>query len=298
MRSLAVVALLVAPLGAASAQKLQETPKNLTPEQFEARLNYQTGTVTLPGGLATLTLASAFRYLDSRQTDQVLQKWGNPPNDETLGMLVPAGIAVLSAEGWAVIISFDEDGYVNDDDAAKLDYDDLLQKMRREVRDGNGEREKAGYPTIELAGWAEPPRYDSVSHKLYWAKDLVFGGDSVHTLNYNIRVLGRRGVLVLNAVATMDQIAAVRRDMAKVISYVDFNEGHRYADFIPGTDKVAEYGIAALIAGGIAAKAGLFKVLIGFLIAAKKLVVVALVAIAAFLKKLLGRKSEGSTPTT
>src|SRR2546426_2131137 len=35
------------------------------------------------------------------------------------------------------------------------------------------------------------------------------------------------------------------------------NEGHRYADFVPGTDKVAEYGIAALIAGGVAAKAGL-----------------------------------------
>jgi uncharacterized membrane-anchored protein len=84
--------------------------------------------------------------------------------------------------------------------------------------------------------------------------------------------------------------------MANVITFVEFNEGHRYADFIPGTDKVAEYGIAALIAGGIAAKAGLFKVLLGVLIAAKKLVIVAVVAIAAFLRKLFGRKSEGPTP--
>jgi uncharacterized membrane-anchored protein len=296
MRSLSALVFLLAPLTTLSAQKLRDTPKILTPEQFEARLNYQTGTVTTPGGLATLKLTRGFRYLDPAQTDQVLQKWGNPPNSGTLGMLVPAGTPVMSDEGWGVIISFDEDGYVNDDDAAKVDYPDLLKKMRQEVSEGNDERRKAGYPTIELAGWAERPHYDSVAHKLYWAKDLIFGGDSVHTLNYNIRVLGRRGVLVLNAVSTMDQIDAVRSHMANVITFVEFNEGHRYADFIPGTDKVAEYGIAALIAGGIAAKAGLFKVLLGVLIAAKKLVIVAVVAIGAFLRKLFGRKSEGPTP--
>lgn len=129
-----------------------------------------------------------------------------------------------------------------------------------------------------------------MAHKLYWAKDLKFTDDSSHTLNYGIRVLGRRGVLVLNAVASMDQLASVRRDMAKVIGFVEFNGGHRYADFIPGTDKVAEYGIAALIAGSLAAKAGLFKVLLGALIALKKLIVVAVVGAAAFLRRLFRRK--------
>lgn len=155
-----------------------------------------------------------------------------------------------------------------------------LRTMQHATRDANPERAKAGYATVELVGWAEAPRYDSVAHKLYWAKDLKFTDDSAHTLNYNIRVLGRRGVLVLNAVASM----------AKVIGFVEFNGGHRYADFIPGTDKVAEYGIAALIAGGLAAKAGLFKVLLGALIALKKFIALGLVAAAAFLRKLFGRK--------
>src|SRR5436190_557794 len=106
----------------------------------------------------------------------------------------------------------------------------------------------------------------------------------------SVRVLGRRGVLVLNAVSSMDQLEPVRRDMAKVIDFVEFSGGHRYTDFIPGTDKVAEYGIAALIAGGLAAKAGLFKVLLGALIALKKAIALGLVAAAAFLRKLFRRK--------
>jgi len=288
---LLVPLLALASAGVARGQRLERVPDRLTPEQLEAQLRYQTGRVTLQRGLATLDLPADFRYLDPHETDRVLRAWGNPPGTETFGMLVPTGMRVLSNEGWGVIISYSEDGYVKDDDASTIDYDELLAKMRRATRDANPERAKAGYATAELVGWAEPPRYDSAAHKLYWAKDFKFSDDSGHTLNYNIRVLGRRGVLVLNAVASMDRLAAVKRDMAKVIGFVEFNEGHRYADFVPGTDKVAEYGIAALIAGGLAAKAGLFKVLLGALVAMKKLVIVGLAAAAGLLRKLFRRRS-------
>jgi len=289
-RWLALLAAL--PVAALSAQKFQETPQNLTPEQMEARLHYQTGQVKLRGGLATLELPAEFRYLDPRETDLVIRAWGNPPNNETLGMIVPAGAGVFQPETWAVVITYDEDGFVKDDDAATVNYDDLLGKMQRALRGENDERRRQGYPEIELVGWAETPRYDSAAHKLYWAKDLRFGTEAVHTLNYNIRVLGRRGVLVLNAVASMNHFAAVRRDMTKVIAFVDFAEGNRYADFVPGTDKVAEDGIAALIAGSLAAKAGFFKLLLAGILALKKLIVVALVAIGAFFRRLFGKKKE------
>src|SRR5207247_4769517 len=133
---------------------------------------------TLSRGLATLDLPADFRYLDPQETDIVLRAWGNPPGRETLGMLVPAGVQVLTPKGWAVIISFSEDGYVKDDDAAKIDYRELLRTMQQATHEANPERAKAGYATVELVGWAEPPRYDSVAHKLYWAKDLKFTDDS------------------------------------------------------------------------------------------------------------------------
>ncbi|PYP48250.1 MAG: DUF2167 domain-containing protein [Gemmatimonadetes bacterium] len=286
---LVILLLAVGPL-VALAQRLERTSEKPTREQIEARLRYRTGRVTLRSGLATLDLPADFRYLDAQETDVVLRAWGNPAGHEALGMLVPAGVRVLAPEGWGVIITFSEDGYVKDDDAAKIDYRKLLTTMQQATRDANPERAKAGYATVELVGWAEPPHYDSLAHKLYWAKDLKFTDDSAHTLNYSVRVLGRRGVLVLNAVSSMDQLEPVRRDMAKVIGFVEFSGGHRYADFIPGTDKVAEYGIAALIAGGLAAKAGLFKVLVGALIALKKAIALGLVAAAAFFRKLFRRK--------
>ncbi|PYP38174.1 MAG: hypothetical protein DMD46_03025 [Gemmatimonadetes bacterium] len=103
------------------------------------------------------------------------------------------------------------------------------------------------------------------------------------------RWLGRAAALRQRGTqAVLGQGPQVRRRV-KVIGFVEFNGGHRYADFIPGTDKVAEYGIAALIAGSLAAKAGVFKLLLGALLALKKLIVVAAVGVAAFLRKLFRR---------
>jgi uncharacterized membrane-anchored protein len=164
--------------------------------------------------------------------------------------------------------------------------------MQKSASEENAERRKQGYPGITLVGWAAPPHYDAASHKLYWAKDLKFEGEDADTLNYNIRMLGRRGYLELNAVAGIDQFAAIDKQTPEILGMVDFKEGSRYADFDPKTDKVAKYGIAALVAGGAlaaAAKLGLLKGLWIFILAAKKFIIIAVVAIGAFFKKLYSR---------
>jgi uncharacterized membrane-anchored protein len=291
MRRTLILAISAVALAApAAAQQLDSAPAHLSAKELDPRLRYRRGEVVLGNSLATLQIPAEYRYLDPHQTDQVLQAWGNPPDPETLGMIVPSRASPLAAEGWAVVITYDGSGFVKDNDAATLDYDKLMKQMREAVEDDNKRRKEAGYGTFSLVGWAEPPRYDSAAHKLYWAKELAFAGESLHTLNYNIRILGRGGVLVLNAVATMAQIGEIRQATPDVLSMVNFTTGHRYADFVPGKDKVAEYGIAALIVGGIAAKAGLFKILLGVLIAAKKLVIVGIAAAGAFFRKLFRKK--------
>lgn len=261
--------------------------------QFEAQLDYQRGEIKLKDGLATLVVPEGFRYLNPQQARKILEEaWGNPPGEETLGMLFPSGVSPLSENGWGVVITYEEEGYVKDDEAESINYDDLLKQMKEDTSAANAERQKAGYERIELAGWATRPYYDKSSHKLYWAKELRFGDNPENTLNYNIRALGRRGVLVLNAVASVKQLSAIQEDMKQVLGFVTFNEGHRYSDFNPQYDKVAAYGIGALIAGKVAAKAGLFKILIGLLAAGKKFIIIALVGAGALIKKLLGRKSE------
>jgi uncharacterized membrane-anchored protein len=164
--------------------------------------------------------------------------------------------------------------------------------MKAGVAESNKLRQEKGYPTVDLLGWAAPPHYDAESHKLYWAKKLKFEGEEGETLNYSIRMLGRKGVLELNAIASVDQFSQIDAQTPQILGMVDFKEGSRYADFDPKVDKVAEYGIATLVAGGalaLAAKAGFFKVLLVGLLAAKKFVIIGVIAAVAAVKKLFKR---------
>ncbi len=265
----------------------------MTAEQFLASLNFQSGKIDLPGGIAALDLPPSFRYLNPADTNRVLvDAWGNPPGGSSLGMIVPADASLLSQEGWGVVITYQEDGHVNDDDASKINYTDLLKQMKEDTEEENKERLKQGYPSMLLSNWAEDPHYDQSTHKLYWALDLATGDATEHTLNYNIRVLGRKGVLVLNAIAGMHQLPGIKTEMQKVIAFTEFKPGNGYADFNTSTDKVAEYGIAALVAGGVAAKLGLFAKLFALLIAFKKVLIIGVIALVAAVKKLLGLKKK------
>jgi uncharacterized membrane-anchored protein len=265
---------------------------------FEKSLNYRSGVVSLHDGVATIRVPESFRFLDQESSRRLLvQGWGNPPAaaDDVLGMLVPAAVSPLADEGWGIVISYEQDGYVSDDDAGEIDYAQLLKDMRDETKEANKERSEQGFGTVELIGWAEPPSYDRASHKLYWAKELAFSDLDEHTLNYSIRILGRRGVLVLNAVSSMSQLPAMKTATGDVLAAVDFNEGHRYTDYLPGTDKTAAYGLTGLIVGATAAKAGVFKMIWLTLLAFKKLLIVGAVALLAVLKRLFSGKQADTT---
>ena len=297
---LALVPALLLSAHVAAAQ--DSTPPRETAEEFESKLGYQTGTINLKDGLATLTLPSDFRFLATEGATRLLEEgWGNPPgsSEGVLGMIIPTEFSPLSDEGWGVIITFDEDGYVDDKGAMEIDYVKLLKEMQASTEETSAQRVKDGYGPIHLIGWAEPPSYNSATHKMYWAKELMFSDSGAHTLNYNVRVLGRRGVLVLNAVGNMGQLPTIKPAMQQVLGFVEFKDGHRYADYLPGKDKAATYGVAGLVAGAIATKAGFFKLLLAGLIAAKKLVIVGGVAVVAFFKRLMGRETTPKeTPTS
>lgn len=264
-------------------------------EKVVKGLKYQQGAVDIQNGLAKINVPQEFNYLDADDAKAVLVKvWGNPPasSSDVLGMIVPAGKTPMDDDCWAVTISYSNDGYVKDDEYDKIDFNDQLKKMQQETSDNNKERIQNGYKPIELVGWATPPHYDATTHKLYWAKELKFGDQNDHTLNYDIRILGRRGVLVLTAIARMDQLSEIEQNNPKILAMVNFNDGNRYADFDPKIDKVATYGIAALVAGGIAAKMGLFKLILVGILAAKKFVIIAAVAVGSWFKKMFGKRKE------
>ncbi len=271
-------------------------PEAAAPAEREiAPFKYQTGDILLPNKTATLHLGEKFHYLDVSETNRLLAEWGNPPDDETQGTILPADMDPMAEGSWAVFLNYLDEGHVDDSDAAKLDYDDMLKEMKEGAEDANPDRKKAGYPEVHLIKWAEPPHYDSAMKKLFWAKELDFEGSDGHTLNYDVRVLGREGVLEMEAVAHIDQLEQIRADMKPLLEAAEFNSGYRYAEFNKKTDKLAEYGLGGLIAVGLAAKLGLFGKLFAVLLAAKKVILVGLVALGGFVARLFGKKKDTTT---
>lgn len=268
-----------------------EDPRIAEMKRIEASLDYRKGKIELGDKLAQLDVPEAYRFLAPTDARKVLEGlWGNPEDPSVLGLIVPTGVSPTADESWAIHIEYVEDGHVDDDDAADLDYDDLLQSMKEADREQNKKRTEAGYPAVELIGWAAKPHYDAKGKRLYWAKELQFAGAEGRTLNYDIRILGRKGMLVLKAIASMKQLPDIEKAIPTVLGMVEFQPGKRYADFSPGVDKVAAYGIGALVAGKIAAKVGLFKLLVAAVIAGKKLILLGLVALGALFVKLRARR--------
>lgn len=232
---------------AAGAAKHQFTPR--------------TGKVTIGDDLAVIDLPEGYRFLPPADARYLLEEvYHNPPNPGILGMVAPIGDA--ATDDWFIVVTFQGSGFIKDDDAKGLDYGDLLKQMQQATREGNAERKRLGYQSVDLRGWAEAPHYDQASRKIYWAKNLVFGDADQATLNYCVRILGRRGVMELNAVAGLGQLAQVAEGAKAVLGRTEFTVGNRYQDFDSSSDQVAAYGIGGLIAGGVLLKTGLLKLLL------------------------------------
>lgn len=265
-------------------------------DSLNATFHWQNDKVTIAHGVAELNLGQHYKYLDADESQVVLHDlWGNPPRTDVLGMIFPVNSGPLDSASYAFIITYDEDGYVKDDEADKIDYNQMLRDIHDGEKEANEERMKEGYQPIHMVGWAQSPFYDKQLKVLHWAKELEFGGDSSHTLNYEVRVLGRKGILSLNAVAGMNELPLVNANIADVLKIASFTAGNRYADFNSNTDKVAEYGIGALVAGGLLAKTGFFTMIGKFLLAAWKFILIGIAAIAGAVRKFFNRSSRKET---
>ena len=263
-------------------------------DSIEKTFTYEHGTITLKNGIGQIVVPDGFKYLNPAQAERVIvDLWGNPGGENiTLGLILPENQGVLSERGYVFNIQYDEIGYVKDNDADKIEYDELMTEMKKEAVEANKLREEQGYEPIYMVGWAAKPFYDGNKKILHWAKEIKFGTNEVNTLNYNVRVLGRKGVLVLNAIATMADLPLVKKDVPLVLNIVQFNDGFKYQDFDPKIDEVAAWTIGGLVAGKLLAKVGFFAVLLKFW----KLIAIAVFGfLGAFWKKIKGNKEEGNS---
>lgn len=272
-------------------------------QRIAAGLHPQYGEVKIASADATLHLGREYYFLPANEARTVLvDAWHNPPEvaAKAMGIIFPAGTNFVNA-GWAAVITYHPDGFVDDKDAKSTDYDEMLKQAHDAEGDLNARRKEGGFEPIHLVGWAQPPYYDQGHHTLVWARDLKFGTESEDTLNYDLRALGRRGVLSMNIIAPMSKLAEVRGAAAKLQNIGTFDTGARYQDYRAGSDKTAEYTVGGLVAAGLgvlaAKKLGLLALGLVFF---KKFIAIILAAVAgagAWLRRMFaGRKAAAATP--
>jgi uncharacterized membrane-anchored protein len=220
----------------------------MTPEQVATEvtaLKWQKGPAQgQVGSVATITVPDGMMFLDAHGTRRFLELTGNPPRDNRY-TLAPRDLS------WFSIFIFDPSGYVRDDE--KLDAAALLKKLQDGDSRQNDERRRLGMHALHTDGWHVPPHYDVQNKRLEWGVRLrTESGEQ--TVNYAVRLLGRRGVM--QAILVSDP-QSLDRDMVAfktALKGYDFTAGERYSEFRAG-DRVAEYGLAALVVGGAAAAA-------------------------------------------
>lgn len=248
------------------------------------------------GDIAEMTLPGGYRFADAEATQMLMEAMGNPSSGQEMGLIAPDG------EGdWFIVFEYDPVGFIEDDDHEEIDADALLKSISQATEAANEQRREMGGGELHVTGWSEPPYYDPNSNNLKWALEAVdeVGGSVV---NYNVRLLGRGGYMSATLVSDPSLLATHKPEAERLLQGFSYVDGKRYADFIDG-DKLAGYGLTALIAGGAgaaAAKLGLFAVVGKFLGKIWKILVVGLVALGGMIKRffraLLGRKEETITP--
>jgi uncharacterized membrane-anchored protein len=239
-----------------------------------------------------VTVPEGFLFTGGKGTRQLLEAMGNPTSGSELGFLAPTSMV------WFVVFDYADVGFVKDDDKDKLNADKLLKSIKDGTEEANKYRQKMGASALHITGWEIPPRYNQETHNLEWAIRGESEGQLV--INYNTRLLGRKGVMEVNLVIDPDKLQAALPEYQALLKNYAYSPGQRYAEYREG-DKLAKYGLAALITGGAAAvavKTGLFASLVLLLKKAWKLVVFAVAGVIAWFKRLIsgGRKS-GETST-
>lgn len=271
-----LILLLMMPLFARAAQDPQAVMAEI------AGMSWTDGpAVGQIGPKATIQIPAGYRFLGENDTRRFIELAGNPPPVDNY-LIAPNDLH------WFAVFRFKESGYVKDDE--KIDPADLLVKLKSSDEPSNTERKKLGMAAIYTDGWAVEPHYDPSTKRLEWGVRLRDENGTMNT-NYTSRILGRSGVMEAILVSGIDTLPDDTAQFKTALANFSFAKGETYAEFKTG-DKVAEFGLAALVLGGAAAvatKKGLWAVIGGFLAAFWKVlvgaVVVGLVALRGIFKK-------------
>lgn len=264
--------------------------EEMTFEKYVAGFEWQTDGIGDLGKEAEIEIPAGFHFNSGGDAKAFLEGLGNLVGNPPNGLIGPADL------DWFVVLWYEDSGHVKDDEKDELDADALFKEMKENEKYSNEMRRERGMDTLTFTGWAREPFYNDQTNNLEWGRYLEAGSGGT-SVNYSTKLLGREGLMDVTLVCApeqMDEVLPMYQDMLLGFRY---KPGNTYAEFQDG-DKLAEYGLTGLIVGGgavVAGKLGLFAVLGKFFAKAWKMIVIGLIAVVAFLKKLFGGPKSGYT---
>jgi uncharacterized membrane-anchored protein len=223
-------------------------------------------------------------FLDAQGTRKLMGLTQNPLTGMEQATVAPAS----DAEQWFLVFEYEQSGYVPDDEKEDLEADAILKAIREGTEAANQERRKQGWDPLTIVGWEEPPHYDLLTNNLSWA--IIGESAGQRNMNRIVKLLGRRGVMTATLVSRPEEFENAVTQVDELLTGYRYRPGNTYAEYVPGKDKLAEYGLTALIVGGTGA--ALIKS--GLLARLWKPIVAALAALGAGVKRFLfgGRSSK------
>lgn len=257
----------------------------------QPRVNWVIGptTVDLGKNLAELMLDEEYIFANAGDTRKLMEMIGNPPSNSEIGLIGPR----TEGQDWYIVFEHEAVGFIKDDEKGKIDADAIIKNIKAGTERSNEYRRKKGIPPLHVKGWYKEPYYDEETHNLTWAILGESGGHEI--VNHNVRMLGRDGYISAVLVTDPETLDGLIGELDGVIANVAYKQGRSYAEYVKG-DKIAKYGLTALIAGGAATAAvkfGLFKYLAKFW----KIIAVGAVAVFSAIAKafssLFKKKEEG-----
>lgn len=225
---------------------------------------------------AQLALPAGYGFVPPKEGAAVMDMLGNQTDERFLGLIFPES----EESNWFVTVDYEPSGYIEDDDAKEWDADELLQSLKDGTEAANEHRREIGVAEIQVTRWVEKPAYDAQTHRLVWSAEArdKSGQDADPVVNYNTYVLGREGYVSLNLITNSASVEADKPAAHELLAAVNFSDGKRYGDFNSSTDKVAAYGLAALVGGLAAKKLGLLAAAGVFILKFAKVILVAVAA--------------------
>ena len=276
-----------------AAESADAKPKSREEALQRAGVKLVAGPTTVPlGKVAELKLPAEYHVVAKESLDRFYELTQNVRNGNEVG--------VVLAPGYMLFFDYDETGYVKDEDKDKLDADKLMKSMSENQEAANEDRKRRGWDEMKLKGWATPPHYDAKTNNLKWAISLSSSQDGFKQvwINESIRLLGRGGVMNVTLASSTEGFKVAEVDAEKLLAgNFGYVSGQKYAEFKAG-DKVAAYGLSALVLGGgavMAAKMGWLAGLGAWFGKVWKAIVFALIAMGAGLKKVWN-KITGARP--